>query len=81
MKRGFARPTPADPPGFAPAPIELPTPLKVPPPEGKPLWTVVLVIGLIGLVGGNVRGMRKRLAKRLEQLSGAPSTGDEEPGG
>jgi DNA segregation ATPase FtsK/SpoIIIE, S-DNA-T family len=54
MKRGFARSTPAEAPGFAPAPIELPTPLKVPPPEGKPLWTVVLVIGLIGLVGGMV---------------------------
>lgn len=54
MKRGFARSTPAEAPGFAPAPIELPTPLKVPPPEGKPLWSVVLVIGLIGLVGGMV---------------------------
>ncbi|MBY0441376.1 MAG: type VII secretion protein EccCa [Mycobacteriaceae bacterium] len=54
MKRGFARSTPAEAPKFAPTPIELPTPLKIPPPEGKPWWTVVLVIGLIGLVGAMV---------------------------
>jgi DNA segregation ATPase FtsK/SpoIIIE, S-DNA-T family len=51
VKRGFARSQPAEAPGFASTQIELPPPLKVPPPEGKPLWTVVLVIGLIGLVG------------------------------
>jgi DNA segregation ATPase FtsK/SpoIIIE, S-DNA-T family len=54
VKHGFARSTPADPPAFAPATVELPTPLKVPPPEGKPWWSVVLIIGLIGLVGGMV---------------------------
>ena len=39
---------------FAPETIELPTPLKVPPPQSKPLWSVVLIIGLLGLVGGMV---------------------------
>ncbi|KAA1244818.1 type VII secretion protein EccCa, partial [Mycobacterium simiae] len=53
-KHGFARPTPAPAPGLAPVSIELPTPLKVPPPEGKPWWSVVLVIGLIGVVAAMV---------------------------
>lgn len=54
LKQGFPRSKPADAPGFTPATIELPTPLKTPPPEGKPWWMVVLTIGLIGLVGAMV---------------------------
>ncbi len=54
MKEAFARSKPAAAPELKPASIELPTPLKTPPPEGKPWWTVVLVIGLIGLVGAMV---------------------------
>ena len=34
--------------------MALPTPLKVPPPEGKPWWIVVVAIGVIGLVIGVV---------------------------
>ena len=51
MKHGFARKDPAEAPGFAPETIDLPTPLKVPPPQSKPLWSVVLIIGLLALVG------------------------------
>lgn len=55
MKRGFARPTPEKPPVIKPENIVLPTPLSIPPPEGKPWWLVVvgvLVVGLlIGMVG------------------------------
>ena len=54
MKHGFARKTPAAAPGTEPETIELPTPLKVPPPQSKPLWSVALIIGLLGLVGGMV---------------------------
>jgi type VII secretion protein EccCa/type VII secretion protein EccCb len=54
VKEAFARSKPAAAPELKPASIELPTPLKTPPPEGKPWWTVVLVIGLIGLVGAMV---------------------------
>lgn len=54
MKDGFARSKPAAAPEMKPASIELPTPLKMPAPEGKPWWTVVLVIGLLGLVGAMV---------------------------
>lgn len=54
MKRGFARPTPVKGPLPVKSTVEVPTPLKLPPPEGKPWWTVVLVIGLIGLVGAMV---------------------------
>lgn len=54
MKEAFARSKPAAAPELKPVSIELPTPLKTPPPEGKPWWTVVLVIGLIGLVGAMV---------------------------
>ena len=52
MKHGFARKDPVKAPAFAPETIELPTPLKVPPPQSKPIWSVVLIIGLLGLVGG-----------------------------
>lgn len=54
MKDGFARSKPAAAPELKPASFELPPPLKMPPPEGKPWWTVVLVVGLIGLVGAMV---------------------------
>ncbi len=54
MKHGFARKDPVKAPAFAPETIELPTPLKVPPPQSKPIWSVVLIIGLLGLVGGMV---------------------------
>ena len=46
MKHGFARKDPVKAPAFAPETIELPTPLKVPPPQSKPIWSVVLIIGL-----------------------------------
>ena len=46
MKHGFARKDTAEAPPFAPETIELPTPLKVPPPQSKPLWSVVLIVGL-----------------------------------
>ena len=36
------------------ATVLLPTPLKVPPPESKPWWIVVLGIGAVGLVLGMV---------------------------
>jgi S-DNA-T family DNA segregation ATPase FtsK/SpoIIIE len=49
MKDGFARKEIAKAPGFNPETIELPTPLKIPPPQGKSSWMVVLVIGLIGI--------------------------------
>jgi DNA segregation ATPase FtsK/SpoIIIE, S-DNA-T family len=51
MKDGFARKETAKAPGFNPETIELPTPLKIPPPQGKSVWMIVLVIGLIGLFG------------------------------
>lgn len=51
MKDGFARKEIAKAPGFNPETIELPTPLKIPPPQGKSPWMIVLVIGLIGLFG------------------------------
>lgn len=54
MKDGFARSKPAAAPELKPASFELPAPLKMPPPEGKPWWTVVLVVGLIGLVAAMV---------------------------
>lgn len=54
-KLGFPRSTPVPPPAeIKPEPVALPTPLKVPPPEGKPLWVVVVAIGVIGLVLGVV---------------------------
>lgn len=54
MKYGFARKETAEAPSFRPETIELPTPLKVPPPQSKPLWSVVLIVGLMGLVGAMV---------------------------
>ena len=54
MKHGFARKETAAAPSFRPETIELPTPLKVPPPQSKPLWSVVLIVGLMGLVGAMV---------------------------
>ena len=55
MKLGFARSAPLTPPTeIKPEPVALPTPLKVPPPEGKPWWIVVVAIGVIGLVLGVV---------------------------
>ena len=55
MKLGFARSSPVAPPTeIKPEPVALPTPLNVPPPEGKPWWIVVVAIGVIGLVLGMV---------------------------
>lgn len=54
MKHGFARKETAEAPPFRPETIELPTPLKVPPLQSKPLWSVVLIVGLMGLVGAMV---------------------------
>jgi len=54
VKHGFARKETAEAPSFRPETIELPTPLKVPPPQSKPLWSVVLIVGLMGLVGAMV---------------------------
>jgi ESX secretion system protein EccC len=54
MKRGFARPTPEKPPVIKPENIVLPTPLSIPPPEGKPWWMVVVGVVVIGLLGGMV---------------------------
>lgn len=54
MKFAFARQEPATPPSLPSVAIELPTPLKVPAPQGKPLWSVALIIGLMALVGGMV---------------------------
>ncbi|OHU99114.1 type VII secretion protein EccCa [Mycobacterium talmoniae] len=54
MKRGFARPTPERPPAVKPENIVLPTPLSVPPPEGKPWWLVVVGVLVVGLIVGMV---------------------------
>ncbi len=54
MKRGFARPTPEKPPVIKPENIVLPTPLSIPPPEGKPWWLIVVGVVVIGLLGGMV---------------------------
>ena len=54
-KLGFPRSTPVRPPAeIKPEPVALPTPLKVPPPEGKPVWIVIVAILVIGLIGGVV---------------------------
>ena len=42
MKRGFARPTAEKAPVIKPENIVLPTPLSIPPPEGKPWWLIVV---------------------------------------
>ncbi|TAM63229.1 type VII secretion protein EccCa [Mycobacterium sp.] len=54
MKRGFARPTPEKPPVIKPENIVLPTPLSIPPPEGKPWWLVVVGVLVIGLLIGMI---------------------------
>jgi S-DNA-T family DNA segregation ATPase FtsK/SpoIIIE len=54
VKFAFARQEPAPAPALPSVAIELPTPLKVPAPQGKPLWSVALIIGLMALVGGMV---------------------------
>ena len=55
MKQGFVRPKPAPAPAeIKPEPIKLLTPLKVPPPEGKSPWLVVVGVMVIGLVVGMV---------------------------
>ena len=54
VKRGFARPTPEKAPVIKPENIVLPTPLSIPPPEGKPWWIVVVGVVVIGLLGGMV---------------------------
>jgi DNA segregation ATPase FtsK/SpoIIIE, S-DNA-T family len=52
VKQGFVRPKPTPPPGsdLRPQPIKLLTPLKVPPPEGKSPWLVIIGILVIGMV-------------------------------
>ena len=54
MKRGFARPTAEKPPVIKPENIVLPTPLSIPPPEGKPWWMVVVGVLVVGLLIGMV---------------------------
>ena len=54
MKQGFVRPKPTAPGDLKPQPIKLLTPLKVPPPEGKSPWLIVVGILVIGLVVGMV---------------------------
>ena len=54
MKRGFARPTPEKAPVIKPENIVLPTPLSIPPPEGKPWWLIVVGVVVIGLLGGMI---------------------------
>ena len=55
MKLAFPRSARVGPPEeIKPEPVALPTPLKVPPPEGRPWWIVVVAVGVIGLVVGVV---------------------------
>jgi type VII secretion protein EccCa/type VII secretion protein EccCb len=54
VKRGFARPTAEKPPVIKPENIVLPTPLSIPPPEGKPWWMVVVGVLVVGLLIGMV---------------------------
>ena len=54
-KLGFPRSTPVPPPAeIKPEPVALHPPLKVPPPEGRPVWIVIVAILVIGLIGGVV---------------------------
>src|ERR1700677_816695 len=54
VKQGFARPTPERAPAVRPENIVLPTPLSVPPPEGKPWWLIVVGVLVVGLLAGMV---------------------------
>lgn len=55
MKKSFGRATVLEAPRkITPRTINLLAPLKIPVPEGKPWWIVVVAIGVIGLVGGIV---------------------------
>jgi len=54
VKQGFARPTPERAPAVRPENIVLPTPLSVPPPEGKPWWLIVVGVLVVGLLVGMV---------------------------
>ncbi|MFV0493507.1 type VII secretion protein EccCa [Mycobacterium sp.] len=54
MKRGFARPTPEKAPQVKPENIVLPTPLSIPPPEGKPWYMIVIGVVVLGMLGGMV---------------------------
>ncbi len=54
MKRGFARPTAEKAPVIKPENIVLPTPLSIPPPEGKPVWIIIVGVLVIGLLIGMV---------------------------
>ncbi|OBI51595.1 type VII secretion protein EccC [Mycobacterium kyorinense] len=70
MKRGFARPTPQRAPVVKPENIVLPTPLSVPPPEGKPWWLVVVGVLVVGLLVGMV-GMTVANGSRMFLGAGA----------
>ncbi|ORW00044.1 type VII secretion protein EccCa [Mycobacterium kyorinense] len=70
MKRGFARPTPERAPVVKPENIVLPTPLSVPPPEGKPWWLVVVGVLVVGLLVGMV-GMTVASGSRMFLGAGA----------
>ncbi|GFG75757.1 type VII secretion protein EccCa [Mycobacterium botniense] len=70
MKRGFARPTPEKAPVVKPENIVLPTPLSVPPPEGKPWWLVVVGVLVVGLLVGMV-GMTVASGSRMFLGAGA----------
>ncbi|MBO0884929.1 MAG: type VII secretion protein EccC, partial [Mycobacterium sp.] len=70
MKRGFARPTPERAPAVRPENIVLPTPLSVPPPEGKPWWLVVVGVLVVGLLVGMV-GMTVANGSRMFLGAGA----------
>lgn len=54
MKRGFARPTSGKAPAVKPENIVLPTPLSIPPPEGKPWWLIVVGVVVVGLLAGMI---------------------------
>jgi type VII secretion protein EccCa/type VII secretion protein EccCb len=64
VKRGFARPTPERAPVVKPENIVLPTPLSVPPPEGKPWWLIVVGVLVVGLLVGMV-GMTVASGSRM----------------
>jgi type VII secretion protein EccCa/type VII secretion protein EccCb len=70
VKQGFARPTPERAPVVKPENIVLPTPLSVPPPEGKPWWLVVVGVLVVGLLVGMV-GMTVASGSRLFLGAGA----------